>query len=84
MMMKCRDISHMVAADTLGELGVFKRLELRLHVLMCTHCRRYLEQIRSLGRGARDLADRDPCPENRLEEIEEEILDRVRDDGRND
>lgn len=78
-MMKCREVSHVVATDAVGELGFFKRLELRLHVLMCNHCRRYLEQIRGLGRGARDLADRDPCPGERLEEIEGKILDRVRD-----
>jgi len=80
-MMKCREVSRVVATDAAHELGFFKRLELRLHVLMCNHCRRYLAQIRGLGRGARELADRDPCSGERLEELENKILDRVRDPG---
>ena len=79
-MLKCREVSKLVATDSVGELGFMRRLELRMHVLMCRHCHRYLQQIRILGRGARELADRDkPSPE-RLQEIEEEIIEQVRDD----
>ena len=81
MMMKCREISRLVASEGATELGLFKRLELRIHLLMCHHCRRYFEQIRGLGRGARELAAQDPCPPERLVEIEREIVDRVRDPG---
>ncbi len=79
-MMKCREISRLVAMDGIRELGFRQRLELRLHVFMCRHCRRYLQQIRSLGRGARRLAHRDTPPLQRLREIERDILDQVRDD----
>jgi hypothetical protein len=32
-----------------------RRLEVRLHLLMCRHCSRYAEQIRKLGLAARRL-----------------------------
>ena len=63
------------------ELGEerLRKSEASLGGLSVTGCVRSEEQIRSLGRGARDLADKDPCPDQRLEEIEGEILGRVRD-----
>jgi len=79
-MLKCREVSKLVATDAVGELGFMRRLELRMHVLMCRHCHRYLQQIRTLGQGARELADRDASSPERLQEIEEEILEQVRDD----
>ncbi len=78
MMMKCREVTHLVSSDEVRDIGWMKRLELRLHLLMCRHCHNYVAQIRSLGRGARDLADRDATPPERLREIEGEIIDQVR------
>ena len=79
-MMKCREVTKLVAADMVEELGLGRRLEMRLHMFMCRHCRRYLQQIRTLGRGARELAERDAPSPDRLQEIEQEILDQLHDD----
>ena len=61
-MLKCREV--VIYADHLlaGELTVVQRLQLRLHLLLCDHCRRYIRQLRVLvgalqRLGARTSAD---------------------------
>lgn len=74
-MLKCSEISRLVASDETGEFGFMKRMEMKFHLFMCRHCRNYVAQIRSLGRGARDLATTDePDPEN-LARMEKKICD---------
>jgi len=77
MMLKCREVSRLVASDDVVDLGLFKRLELRLHLMMCRHCSGYAAQIRGLGDGAREVADRETCLPERLDEIERKIIDRT-------
>ena len=49
-MLKCRDVP--VEAEKLvdGQLSVGQRLSLRVHLLMCGHCRRYVRQLKLLLR----------------------------------
>ncbi len=47
-MLSCKqvvdDADHLLA----GEVTLRRRLSIRLHVLMCVHCRRYLRQLQLL------------------------------------
>lgn len=52
-MLKCNQVSRLVATDDYQDLGMMKKMEFKLHLMMCSHCQRYFDQIRSLGRGAR-------------------------------
>lgn len=77
-MLKCRDASRLIASGQGETLGFWKKLELRLHLLMCDSCRRYLAQVRAIGRGMRNLAARDqPDPED-LERLEKDIVEEMR------
>lgn len=38
-------------------MGRWERLGLRLHLLMCRHCRRYARQLRALTSATRQWAD---------------------------
>lgn len=53
-MPSCREVVETLASDELERRGVWRRLSIRLHLLRCRHCCRYLEQLRALARGARD------------------------------
>jgi len=69
-MLKCNEIHHAVASGAIEEAGWMQRMELKFHLLMCHHCRRYVDQLQALGRGIRALArhqepDRETC--SRLE-----------------
>jgi len=74
-MLKCKEVSRLVTADLVGGLGFMKKLELRMHLLMCIHCRRYVEQIKAIGRGARRLLVGKSADSEQLKRMEKEIVD---------
>ena len=73
-MVTCKQVSDS-ASDVLdGPTTFSQRLSLRLHLLMCKHCRRYVRQIQLVSGVARALA-RPPEPSE--QEIEE-LIDKLR------
>jgi hypothetical protein len=54
-MLKCRELSQLVATDELASGGWLRRLEVRMHLMMCRHCSGYAEQLKKLGIAARSL-----------------------------
>jgi len=46
-MLTCRDLSHQADAYLDGELGLWQRLRIRLHLSMCNGCTRFMAQMRS-------------------------------------
>ena len=63
----------MIASDQLAGAGWGTRLTVRLHLLMCRHCRRYAAQLAAIGTAARSLLQQDPGPP---QELEKAILER--------
>lgn len=47
-MLKCQEVVQQADALLADELNLRQRIELRLHLLMCVHCRRYVRQLRKL------------------------------------
>jgi hypothetical protein len=76
-MLKCKDLSRLVASDGIEEFGFMQRMELRFHLFMCKHCRNYVAQIRSLGQGARDLASESEPDPDQLQKLEKHICDEI-------
>ncbi len=54
-MLSCKEVARTVASDALDEHTWGRRLALRLHLLMCRHCRRYARQLRAIAAAARGL-----------------------------
>ena len=52
-MLKCREIEKMIGTDELRAAGFIRRQTVRLHLMMCRHCRTYARQIRAIGDAAR-------------------------------
>lgn len=76
-MLKCSEVSRLVATDETENFGFMKRMEMKFHLFMCKHCRNYVAQIRSIGQGARDLAaETEPDPEQ-LQQVERKICDHL-------
>lgn len=50
-MLKCRDVPQQTTSLLAGQLDWRQRLALRLHLLICGHCRRYVRQLRRLLAG---------------------------------
>ncbi|NCQ34461.1 anti-sigma factor [bacterium] len=80
-MLKCKEVSHIVSEDL--PLGLWGRMMLKMHLLMCVHCRRYAAQIRSLGRGARRELDHRPSADQ-ARRMEDRIVSGVKPDERGD
>lgn len=73
-MFKCKDVHHLVASGHAEELGWMGRMNMKMHLLMCRHCRNYVEQMRAIGDSARSLwRDRTRTTETE-EGLEREIL----------
>ena len=76
-MLNCHDVSHLIASSESDELGFMKRLEIRLHLMMCRHCNRYAQQIKALGAGARRLVGAQEPTAAELRQLENEICDKI-------
>lgn len=54
-MISCREVATLLNKDELQQLGVWKRLQVRLHLGMCRHCSLFARQIQQLRSAARGL-----------------------------
>jgi hypothetical protein len=70
----CREVSRAVAADELERAGLWQRLGVRLHLLMCGHCRRYAAQLRAIGETTRELFRGETEDRGRIERLRQVIL----------
>ena len=76
-MMNCKEISRKVASSEMDQVSWMKRLSLKLHHLLCRHCRNYSHQISNVGQMAREWAGEISNPEE-VERVKEEVLERVK------
>ncbi len=51
----CKDVATAIGRDEWRAAPRWRRLALRLHLLMCPPCRRYAAQIRAIGTAVRSL-----------------------------
>jgi len=70
----CREVSRAVASGELERAGFWEGLGLRLHLLMCRHCRRYARQLRAIGQAARDLVAQAPAEQATVDRLRDAIL----------
>lgn len=76
-MLTCKQVARTIAADELATAGWRRRLSVRLHLVMCRHCRRYARQLRAIGGAARRLFDSGLREPGSRERLRRSILDRV-------
>ncbi len=65
-MLSCKDVTARAGDWTDGQLGVRARLAIRLHLLLCAFCRRFLRQYRL----AAETAAQQACSQQHPEEVE--------------
>jgi len=76
-MLKCNQVSRIVSADDYHELGFMKRMEFKMHLMMCSHCRRYVDQIKSLCRIVREKTMNLNASDEQLARMEDKIREDV-------
>jgi predicted anti-sigma-YlaC factor YlaD len=73
-MLKCRDVSH-IASDYLDhQLTWRQQLSVRMHLLMCVHCRRFVNQLRLTGKTAATLVEQEASTDE-IERILRHVLE---------
>ncbi len=72
----CKDVATAIGQDDVRTLPWWRGLTLRLHLLMCPHCRRYAAQIRAIGTAARSLFREYDANPQVLARLQETILSR--------
>ncbi len=69
-MLRCREISKLVSESMDRELPLRRRLEVRMHLMMCRMCAGFARQVRLLRRAARENPERlvpdESAPEAKL------------------
>ncbi len=75
MMLCCREVARRIASDEFKEANMWLRLWVRLHLLMCRHCRLYAVQLHSIGETARNMWGPHTEDPSTLQRLEGEIMD---------
>lgn len=77
-MPSCREVTREIAAGSLAEAPLLRRLGARMHVLLCRHCWRYSRQIRAIGKAAREVLTRQSGEHESLERLRGALLGRIK------
>lgn len=76
-MLSCRELVEMVTQEPdLIEKRVSASWGMRLHLLMCRHCRRYVRQLQLLLQYLSVLARRDPAEPSVVDKVWNTIIHR--------
>ena len=54
-MIRCREVATLLSTDQVASQSVSRRIAVRLHLMMCRHCRRFARQLTLLKHVASDL-----------------------------
>ena len=81
-MLSCSEVTRLCSSEELRRAPHIRRLAVRFHLLMCTHCRRYVRELRLIGAAARDEVPRLLPDRKRLEALELAIRERLRAEAR--
>ncbi|MBI3581953.1 MAG: hypothetical protein HY098_07780 [Nitrospinae bacterium] len=78
-MISCRETSGILASGT--DPGLWKRLQLRLHLMMCDACSAYKRQLGALRKGIRKLVETESAKISGAE-LENQIIIKIREHKR--
>jgi hypothetical protein len=59
-MLACNEVTRLWASEEIRRAALGRRLAVRFHLLMCSHCSRYVQELRLIGAAVRDEFRRGP------------------------
>ena len=57
-MLACKEVTRLWATEDIRRAPLMRKLAVRIHLLMCRHCRRYVRELTAIGAAARSLGQR--------------------------
>jgi len=80
----CKEVSRKIASDELCGASWSQRMAVKLHLLMCRHCRRYANQIDQIGEAAKDFFGDQPADPESRKRLRSAIVESFPPDDQND
>lgn len=78
-MLSCKEVAERASALIDGELGLFDRLHMRLHLAMCKGCGAFIDQVTTTSNLTRLAALQDDLPGGEVDSRISSILSRLHD-----
>lgn len=78
-MLSCKSVVKIISSEP--DLPFMKKAELKLHLMMCHHCSRYLAHIKMLKASVAELIGNrvNSVDDDQLEKFEEEVIQKTLD-----
>lgn len=54
-MIRCKEVATLLSTDQVTYQSVWRRIAVRVHLMMCRHCRRFARQLTLLKHAAAEL-----------------------------
>ena len=81
-MLSCKEVTRLHASDELRRASLRQRIAVRIHLLMCDHCSRYVRELGLIGAAVRVHYRRLVPDREALRQLEADIRARLRDENR--
>ncbi len=76
-MLPCKEIVRILSSDE--KVGVLRRAELKMHLMMCEHCSTYNRHLHSMKKGFKSLFARlTEVKPDAVERLEKEVIEKVK------
>lgn len=79
-MLRCDEVTRLCASEAIDAAPLWTRISVRVHLMMCRSCRRYVRELAALGEAARRLMASTPDPPD-ADDVEERIVARILDEA---
>lgn len=73
-MLRCKEVTRLHASDEIRSASWRTRLGVRMHLMLCRHCRRYVRELGRIGDAVRDLYRDAPGAPDRDEALLRRVL----------
>jgi hypothetical protein len=74
-MYPCSEVVRLISSDEYSAAGLWKKLQIRLHLAMCVHCSRYARQLRAIAAAFRTTQASPPASE--IESAKSRIIQKL-------
>ena len=76
--LKCRESSLLLTRTELGELNWAEKIAMRMHILICRHCRMFKKQISVLNMIFKKFSSIDFCESEHLHGLSDEKKEQIK------
>lgn len=73
-MLHCNEVTQLCASEDIRRAPLGKRIAVRIHLMMCRSCRRYVSELAAIGRAVRGLERETPEDAARAEALLRRVL----------